>query len=667
MIKKVMKHKGPSKNYVNADWFQSQYKKPSTTQNISIESNFIIDWHTLNIANNVTQLSLRLQMGNKRDPVYDENNLWIDTVPKEVLDLAGEDTSVLKIDLRMVEDELDNKNKELAIKNLKITDKDQEYSKILNTILRRMAHYNPFDNLQSPSDDSNTVYTGNNSSSNASSKKKRGLTRGSKPLPNGKKKKIDINSWGQPNQANSEANTYTSDIGFQVRMHLPIIYESFKDVHNDRIALVVKGLEECYDISHVAWFDLKEKIKDVWRTYKYRLNTTLIVGNNLGDVKASPAPEFVPREDWVKFVDYCNSEKFLAKSKRNKENRAKLIASCTLGRTSMPITRHKLAELQNTMRKDPKSIRMGPNDAIAQMKGRTWGMGAAGMSISLVEKVGHIVNENEELRSNNNELKFATEKLRKDLDALTKYIGNIPVISPADNIHSQQATSSSQREQEKHQHIDKECMLVGCPWRIVAHGVIVGVDSTDMCHSVALGDDFYKVVIHDIVDGDIVSKDFYPQDFGRYKDDQDVRSASDMVFRSEGLLHVSKLKCHLESAGVSLLLSSAPFFMRFSKSFMCIFIYINFERLHQHLKDIPNYTLHLPPKRFLSSSINDIFVHQRCIQLDRYLQWTPPNVSVPLLNLVDKIFELNRRGSSTANEWSIGSSTKTARSLMPPG
>ncbi|KAF6173516.1 hypothetical protein GIB67_042646 [Kingdonia uniflora] len=258
---------------------------------------------------------------------------------------------------------------------------------------------------------------GNNSSSKASSKKKRGLARGLKPLPNGKKKKIDLNSWGQPNQTNSEMNTYTSDIGFQVRMNLPIIYESFKHVPNGRIVLVVKWLEECYDISHVAWFDLKEKIKDSWRRYKYRLNTTLIIGNNPGDLKASPAPEFVPREDW-------------AKSKRNKENREKLIAPCTFGRTSMPITRHKLAELQNTMWKDPKSIRIGPNDATAQKfgeerKGGTRGMGA-GMSISLVEKVGHIVNENEELRSNNNELNFSTEKFRKDLDALTKYVGNIP-------------------------------------------------------------------------------------------------------------------------------------------------------------------------------------------------------------------------------------------------
>ncbi|KAF6159395.1 hypothetical protein GIB67_032166 [Kingdonia uniflora] len=159
-------------------------------------------------------------------------------------------------------------------------------------------------------------------------------------------------------------------------------------------------------------------------------------GNSLGDVKASLAPEFVPREDWVKFIDYCNSEKFL-----NKENRAKLIAAHTLGRTSMPITRHKLAEERGVTDEEIGRVEVyipayTKNDKTIQCpdvikfgkerKGGTRGMGV-GMSISLVEKVGHIVSENEELLSNNNELKFATEKLRKDLDALTKYVGNIPV------------------------------------------------------------------------------------------------------------------------------------------------------------------------------------------------------------------------------------------------
>ena len=48
--------------------------------------------------------------------------------------------------------------------------------------------------------------------------------------------------------------------------------------------------------------------------------------------------------------------------------------------------------------------------------------------------------------------------------------------------------------------------------------------------------------------------------------------------------------------------------------------YRNFERLHRQLKEIPNYSLHLPPKSFLSSSVDDYLVHQRCILLDKYLQ-----------------------------------------------
>ncbi|KAH0784722.1 hypothetical protein KY290_004320 [Solanum tuberosum] len=48
--------------------------------------------------------------------------------------------------------------------------------------------------------------------------------------------------------------------------------------------------------------------------------------------------------------------------------------------------------------------------------------------------------------------------------------------------------------------------------------------------------------------------------------------------------------------------------------------YRNFERLHSHLKDIPNYTLHLLPKRIFSSSTEYAFVYQHCIQLYKYLQ-----------------------------------------------
>lgn len=103
-----------------------------------------------------------------------------------------------------------------------------------------------------------------------------------------------------------------------------------------------------------------------------------------------------------------------------------------------------------------------------------------------------------------------------------------------------------------------------------------------------------------------------------------IKNASDMLVRSEEL-HDPKLRCRV---------IGAYFEKHGSKSFAVYRIavtdatnkwfvkrrYRNFERLHRHLKDIPNYTLHLPPKRIFSSSTEDAFVHQRCIQLDKYLQ-----------------------------------------------
>ncbi|KAJ6707771.1 SORTING NEXIN-16 [Salix viminalis] len=122
--------------------------------------------------------------------------------------------------------------------------------------------------------------------------------------------------------------------------------------------------------------------------------------------------------------------------------------------------------------------------------------------------------------------------------------------------------------------------------------------------------------------GSIISE-FYSPDFHRSAD-QAIK-VSNMVVTSEGA-RSPKLKCRVIGA----------YFEKLgSKSFAVYSIavtdtenrtwfvkrrYRNFERLHKHLKEIPNYTLHLPPKRIFSSSTEDAFVHQRCIQLDKYIQ-----------------------------------------------
>ncbi|CAM6069457.1 unnamed protein product, partial [Sphagnum tenellum] len=46
----------------------------------------------------------------------------------------------------------------------------------------------------------------------------------------------------------------------------------------------------------------------------------------------------------------------------------------------------------------------------------------------------------------------------------------------------------------------------------------------------------------------------------------------------------------------------------------------NFEQLHRRLKGMPNYSLSLPPKRFLTSSLDNDFVRERCVLLDKYLR-----------------------------------------------
>ncbi|XP_020245741.1 uncharacterized protein LOC109823779 isoform X1 [Asparagus officinalis] len=103
-------------------------------------------------------------------------------------------------------------------------------------------------------------------------------------------------------------------------------------------------------------------------------------------------------------------------------------------------------------------------------------------------------------------------------------------------------------------------------------------------------------------------------------------STGELASRSEGFLHASKLRCRVVGAyfekigSKSFAVYSIAVTDAESKTWFVKRRYRNFERLHRHLKDIPNYSLHLPPKRFLSSSIDDYFVHQRCILLDKYLQ-----------------------------------------------
>ncbi|XP_061376324.1 uncharacterized protein LOC133318351 [Gastrolobium bilobum] len=124
--------------------------------------------------------------------------------------------------------------------------------------------------------------------------------------------------------------------------------------------------------------------------------------------------------------------------------------------------------------------------------------------------------------------------------------------------------------------------------------------------------------------GSTMSESYTPE-FEKHGEGFQGKSSSDMVIRREGQF-APKLRCRVMGAYFEKLGSTS--FAVYSiavtdgqeKTWFVKRRYRNFERLHRHLKDIPNYTLHLPPKRIFSSSTEDAFVHQRCIRLNKYLQ-----------------------------------------------
>ncbi|XP_060961155.1 uncharacterized protein LOC133031664 isoform X1 [Cannabis sativa] len=124
--------------------------------------------------------------------------------------------------------------------------------------------------------------------------------------------------------------------------------------------------------------------------------------------------------------------------------------------------------------------------------------------------------------------------------------------------------------------------------------------------------------------GGLIISEFYSPDFGRRREQFSGKSVSDIVV-SVGQ-HNPKLRCRVMGAyfekisSKSFAVYSIAVTDAESRTWFVKRRYRNFERLHRQLKDIPNYTLHLPPKRIFSSSTEDAFVHQRCIQLDKYLQ-----------------------------------------------
>lgn len=94
----IVRYKGPAKDLVDHDWLREQYSDPKRAMGLKTEANFKVRWDTLDICQREVFLNLGLKLNTKRDNVYDQNGLWVDTKPKKVVN--GEIVSQDGQDLR---------------------------------------------------------------------------------------------------------------------------------------------------------------------------------------------------------------------------------------------------------------------------------------------------------------------------------------------------------------------------------------------------------------------------------------------------------------------------------------------------------------------------------------------------------------------------------------
>lgn len=124
--KKIIKHKGLAKAVVNKEWFESQYNDVSRTTLTPVTSNFKIDWVKLNITKKDTLVNLGIKISNKRNPIFDENDLWVDTVPLDVTDFAGQEKRILEYQKKLLIEENAQKDREIADLKSKITKNESQ-------------------------------------------------------------------------------------------------------------------------------------------------------------------------------------------------------------------------------------------------------------------------------------------------------------------------------------------------------------------------------------------------------------------------------------------------------------------------------------------------------------------------------------------------------------
>ncbi|KAF9594977.1 hypothetical protein IFM89_035750 [Coptis chinensis] len=290
----------------------------------------------------------------------------------------------------------------------------------------------------------------------------------------------------------------------------------------------------------------RQKLNEAWRNYKHTLYKTFVEDEDPSLVK-EVAPRNIPLEDWHKFVDYCNTDKFKAMSARNKLNHEQQIMPSSLGRTSVAIARNELAlekgipeseitradsymlihkpketvpqsqevlvtvlnSIKNHISEHPESQYDLSGDAIATVvgpdkRGRFRGLGT-GVCKTVLRKGDSLMKKNDGLMEANTLLERRIETIEANMDAkMSRHMEEVRGLFMSqrgtfnDNVPSPHSHASrhSTAPLENAYYIGKDCELRGgWPLELVAIGVVQDVDPNTEYGERTLEEGNFKVYV----------------------------------------------------------------------------------------------------------------------------------------------------------------------------
>ncbi|KAF9588264.1 hypothetical protein IFM89_008681 [Coptis chinensis] len=162
------------------------------------------------------------------------------------------------------------------------------------------------------------------SSSVAATSKKRGPSIGIEEIEGQPRPKLvmQTNRKGQPVTPIDVVSEFGTRLGYIARRDFPVCYEDWRHIGKDLKDKVVKTLGRQFVFEYEKTIDTdytRQKLNEAWRNYKHTLYETFVEDEDPSLVKERSSRN-IPLEDWHKFVDYCNTDKFKAMSARNKLN-----------------------------------------------------------------------------------------------------------------------------------------------------------------------------------------------------------------------------------------------------------------------------------------------------------------------------------------------------------